>query len=50
MSPLKASVIDIGYNSLKMVSSDTRPDNSFRAYDERGELPWLEETEPDRVS
>jgi exopolyphosphatase/guanosine-5'-triphosphate,3'-diphosphate pyrophosphatase len=43
MGPLKASVIDIGYNSLKMVSSEIRPDNSFRTYDERGELTRLGE-------
>jgi len=40
---LKVSVIDVGYNSLKMVSSHVMPDDSFRAYDERGELTELGE-------
>jgi exopolyphosphatase / guanosine-5'-triphosphate,3'-diphosphate pyrophosphatase len=42
-NPLKASVIDLGYNSLKMVSYDVKADGSFRAYDQRGELTRLGE-------
>jgi exopolyphosphatase/guanosine-5'-triphosphate,3'-diphosphate pyrophosphatase len=40
---LKASVIDLGYNSLKMVSYEVKPDGSFRAYDQRGELTRIGE-------
>jgi exopolyphosphatase/guanosine-5'-triphosphate,3'-diphosphate pyrophosphatase len=40
---LKASVIDLGYNSLKMVSYEIRADNSFRAYDQQGKLTRLGE-------
>src|SRR5271169_6777339 len=40
---MRASVIDLGYNSLKMVSYETRPDDSFRAYDQRGSLTRLGE-------
>lgn len=40
---MKASVIDLGYNSLKMVSYEIRPDNSFRAFDQRGELTRIGE-------
>ncbi len=40
---LRASVIDLGYNSLKMVSYDIRPDSSFRAFDQRGELTRIGE-------
>ena len=29
---MRASVIDLGYNSLKMVSYEVRPDGSFRVY------------------
>ncbi len=39
----KVSVIDLGYNSLKMVSYEVRPDGSFRAYDQRGELTKIGE-------
>lgn len=40
---MKASVIDLGYNSLKMVSYEIREDNTFRAYDQRGQLTRLGE-------
>lgn len=40
---MKASVIDLGYNSLKMVSYEIRPDNSFRAFDQRGALTRIGE-------
>jgi exopolyphosphatase / guanosine-5'-triphosphate,3'-diphosphate pyrophosphatase len=40
---VKASVIDLGYNSLKMVSYEIRKDNSFRAYDQKGQLTRLGE-------
>lgn len=40
---MKASVIDLGYNSLKMVSYEIRGDNSFRAYDQQGQLTRLGE-------
>jgi len=40
---MRASVIDLGYNSLKMVSYKIRSDNSFRAYDQRGSLTRLGE-------
>ncbi|MGA2666444.1 MAG: hypothetical protein ABSF83_16020, partial [Nitrososphaerales archaeon] len=40
---VKASVIDLGYNSLKMVSYQVAPDGSFRAYDQRGALTRLGE-------
>ena len=40
---MRASVIDLGYNSLKMVSYEVRPDGSFRAYDQRGELTRIGE-------
>ena len=40
---MKASVIDLGYNSLKMVSYEIRSDNSFRAFDQRGELTRIGE-------
>jgi exopolyphosphatase/guanosine-5'-triphosphate,3'-diphosphate pyrophosphatase len=40
---MRASVIDLGYNSLKMVSYETRPDDSFRAYEQRGSLTRLGE-------
>jgi exopolyphosphatase / guanosine-5'-triphosphate,3'-diphosphate pyrophosphatase len=40
---MKASVIDLGYNSLKMVSYEIREDNSFRPYDQKGELTRLGE-------
>ena len=40
---MKASVIDLGYNSLKMVSYEVKPDKTFRAYDQRGELTRLGE-------
>ena len=39
----RLSVIDLGYNSLKMVSYEVRPDGSFRAYDQRGELTKIGE-------
>lgn len=39
----RASVIDLGYNSLKMVSYEIRSDGSFRAYDQRGELTKIGE-------
>jgi exopolyphosphatase/guanosine-5'-triphosphate,3'-diphosphate pyrophosphatase len=39
----KVSVIDLGYNSLKMVSYEVRPDGTFRAYDQRGELTKIGE-------
>lgn len=39
----RVSVIDLGYNSLKMVSYEVRPDASFRAYNQRGELTKLGE-------
>jgi len=32
---LKASVIDVGYNSIKLVSYSVRPDNTFFAYEQR---------------
>ncbi|MDA4113549.1 MAG: hypothetical protein OK474_05860 [Thaumarchaeota archaeon] len=40
---MRASVIDLGYNSLKMVSYEIRSDDSFRAYDQRGSLTRLGE-------
>jgi exopolyphosphatase / guanosine-5'-triphosphate,3'-diphosphate pyrophosphatase len=40
---MRASVIDLGYNSLKMVSYNVAPDNSFKAYDQRGSLTRLGE-------
>ncbi len=40
---MRASVIDLGYNSLKMVSYDVRLDGSFHAYDQRGSLTRLGE-------
>ncbi len=36
-------MIDLGYNSLKMVSYDIKNDNSFRAFDQRGELTRIGE-------
>jgi exopolyphosphatase/guanosine-5'-triphosphate,3'-diphosphate pyrophosphatase len=39
----RVSVIDLGYNSLKMVSYEVRPDGSFRAYNQRGELTKIGE-------
>jgi exopolyphosphatase / guanosine-5'-triphosphate,3'-diphosphate pyrophosphatase len=40
---LKASVVDLGYNSLKMVSYEVKSDGSFKAYDQRGELTRIGE-------
>lgn len=40
---MKASVIDLGYNSLKMVSYEVKPGGSFKAYDQRGELTMIGE-------
>jgi exopolyphosphatase/guanosine-5'-triphosphate,3'-diphosphate pyrophosphatase len=40
---LKASVIDLGYNSLKMVSYEIGRGNSFRAYEQKGALTKLGE-------
>jgi len=40
---LKASVIDLGYNSLKMVSYEIGHGNSFKAFDQRGSLTKLGE-------
>lgn len=40
---MRASVIDLGYNSLKMVCYEVSPDASFRAYDQRGGLTRLGE-------
>ena len=40
---MKASVIDLGYNSLKMVSYEIGPGNSFRAFDQRGSLTKIGE-------
>lgn len=40
---MKASVIDLGYNSLKMVNYEVGPGNSFRAFDQRGSLSKIGE-------
>ena len=39
----KVSVIDLGYNSLKMVSYEVRSDGSFVSYDQIGELTKIGE-------
>ncbi len=43
MATMRASVIDLGYNSLKMVSYEVKLDGSFRAFDQRGSLTRLGE-------
>ena len=40
---MRASVIDLGYNSLKMVGYEVRSEDSFRVYDQRGSLTRLGE-------
>lgn len=40
---MRASVIDLGYNSLKMVSYEIGHGNSFRAFDQRGSLTKIGE-------
>jgi exopolyphosphatase / guanosine-5'-triphosphate,3'-diphosphate pyrophosphatase len=40
---LKVSVIDLGYNSLKLVNYDVRRDKSFAAYGQNSVLPRLGE-------
>jgi len=40
---MRASVIDLGYNSLKMVSYEIGPSNTFRAFDQRGSLSKIGE-------